>query len=1698
MRNTPVRDERIPAGKGGSPRLGCQPRLRHGGGATSAEGASRAGETRLWRRRSRVPRLCVGGRIFGARTGALTRTLGRPQSTNRNEGLLGADRRLRHKRAAARAASEGLGRPPGEPGGARRCARCMRALGELDPRWIRGLGYAAREPRCVAHGQQRRHRKNGAAKRELRCLDGLEDVGVSLRKRLAERDRQSGAQPRAMDHALRNRAGRRRGGWRRTAPPLQIRCAAGGNAGGCQTDRCGLAGDGGRQRMERLRPAGSGRCGHAPKKNLDTPLTRGAAVLHTKWESLGGGPSRPPRARPARAGRQPTTMRRRIMNRYPRNPLWLLCALAALALGLAACGGDEPAAVAAPPAPPPAPPPFQPQPVEVALGDNGGSATLMTTEAGGFTLNGEAFTGGADAPVEGEGGRMYVLTLADGSWSAAFLPMEITVPLGASEESATLMTTEAGGFTLGGQDFASGGSAMTEAGASYTLTMGEDGSWSAAFAPMEVPVTLGASGDTATLWTTEAGGFTLDGEAFESGGTAMSSGGGSYTLTRGEDGAWSAAFAPMEVPVTLGASGDTATLRTTEAGGFTLGGEAFESGGTAVSSNGGSYTLTRGEDGMWAAAFVPVTRTVTLGTSGSSVDLVTDEAGGYTVGGEAFASGGRYTVGGLTYTLTLGEDGAWMAAFVPVTRTVTLGASGSAVTLSSTEAGGWAIGSSAVESGATQQADNGNRYTLTLAADGEWSAAFLPMKVSARLGGSGEVADLWTTEAMGVTLNGQAVESGATTTTNSQGETYVLSLADGAWSGAHRPRSSSVDLGASEESVTLATNEAGRWTLDGAAVSSGRTTVQSAADNAATEAKNEYVLTLAADGSWSAAYRPLTMPVEGTGLTASANEDGSGYTLGTGDDAPSLDASGAGTVTVDGAMFRVIKDSDDMLQGTRFDNDIEGSVMKVDTIGTTAAPGLLADNAKTDLNEKNTALEFHTADFSMGDLLGAGVATAEGDNIVAKARADMVKIRDRVAGLVALKQDGGLDGPALTTQLLRQWTAADGVIRDVFGGDGEGRLERTTSESRVLDAFDRLVDALSSESAFAAATLANGPDKLQGFDNRNAAQAAQAFGRVKWLSTARLGALGSTRFGAAVWNETGNAKAGHADPERAQAFAWSTMLQTRRSNDVRVSGSANYQGRTHAADDDGNLYAGTVDINVRFTRGSVDGRVDGLERADTGNPFVHGLGGAVRGIVLPTADLNPRASWSVTTRATSSSLGRLQYTPQAGGQPDLDLSVGSTFAGRLLGRGDQAGDEAIGTWKAVVGSTTLAGGFGATRGADSDPPGAAVTGDLASIGKTGAVFASLERRPGPALPEVVATDNTARPTVPLSKVINTNNATFTYNAPVMYDAAGAEYVNGNYTPARATVLEDQDWEGVKGNWVSDARARDRQEAGPAAALDRPRRCRRQRRRHQVRQRPAPAPVRRDPGRDPEGLRPRPRGRRRDAPGHRDLHGRADARGDGADDRHQVDCPHGLPGQRVRRGPGRRRAGRDRGRDRGARQRRRLRHRAGRRRHLRRDPDRLRAPLPGRYGRLPERGRHLRPGPRQAADRRRRHRLHAPRGLAPPSLAARRRCPLDPELHGNGSRPRARLLRLQPARPRPPRTPTRATGCTRPAARAKPSRRPTPARPSRRRATCSTAATSRPGSSGAPPRWATARSRSRSATSRRPSPATPCKSACGFP
>ena len=682
--------------------------------------------------------------------------------------------------------------------------------------------------------------------------------------------------------------------------------------------------------------------------------------------------------------------------------------------------------------------------------------------------------------------------------------------------------------------------------------------------------------------------------------------------------------------------------------------------------------------------------------------------------------------------------------------------------------------------------------------------------VEVQLGDAGGSVTLMTTADGGFTLDGEAFVGGAENPVEGEGgRQYVLTFADGTWTAAFLPTEVMIDLDTSGTTVTLVTTEAGGWSRDGESFASGNT-VQGDT-NAATGAANEYELTLA-DGTWTATYRPARMTIGGTGgLEAIAREDGSGYDAG--DD--SLPASGAGEVTAPGgAMYRVIKDSDGMLAGTRFDRPIVGDAMTVNAQGTNnPVPRLSGDNRNTDANETGTMLEALGAKFSMAELLDSGAATATGANIVAKARDEIAQIRDFVAQLVALYRDEGISRSALDGQLDDKWDDADDQLATIFGSGTANRvgnsitLEREVSPARVVAAFDRVVAALSSEEAFAAATLAGGPDAMQGFLERTAAQASAAFNRPKSTATVRLGVLGSTRFGAVTFNETPQAPSGFGDAERAQGFAWATIEATRRASDVQTAGFGFYAGRTHAADQDGNLWSGSIDIEVRFARMAVDGLVTGLARADTQEPWVHGLGGEVSGIFLPTARLRRAGSWAVSDRSDTNR-GRLTFVAQAGGYTGEALDVGASFSGRLLGRGDAAGSEAIGTWQAVAGSTTLAGGFGARRGLDVELPSAALKGDFAAIGRTGDVWATMEE--GPAALAVVEDDmgtaniDESRAAIPMSTVINTGNTKFKYNPPRTDESTPTEYVDGNYEPQRAAVLEEDEFELERGNWVAEA------------------------------------------------------------------------------------------------------------------------------------------------------------------------------------------------------------------------------------------------------------------------------------------------------
>ena len=109
------------------------------------------------------------------------------------------------------------------------------------------------------------------------------------------------------------------------------------------------------------------------------------------------------------------------------------------ALVLAGCADSSP-----PPPPPPPPPPFVSQEVSVKLGDHGGSITLMTTQSGGYTRDGQPFQSGTTVEANG---NQYALTLSDGKWSADYVPPEpLAVALGKSGDALLITRKEDGSF----------------------------------------------------------------------------------------------------------------------------------------------------------------------------------------------------------------------------------------------------------------------------------------------------------------------------------------------------------------------------------------------------------------------------------------------------------------------------------------------------------------------------------------------------------------------------------------------------------------------------------------------------------------------------------------------------------------------------------------------------------------------------------------------------------------------------------------------------------------------------------------------------------------------------------------------------------------------------------------------------------------------------------------------------------------------------------------------------------------------------------------------------------------------------------------------------------------------------------------------------------------------------------------------------
>ena len=242
---------------------------------------------------------------------------------------------------------------------------------------------------------------------------------------------------------------------------------------------------------------------------------------------------------------------------------------------------------------------FRPQLIHVRLGLRGGTVTLMTTKNGGYTLDGRIFVSGMS--VIGEGRREYRLTLdAYGNWQATFVPRNVIVPLGTSGESLTLVSTEDGTLSLNQRSISSGDIISLSSGRQYRLAQGTNGTWIATYIPATIRVALGASGDTVEIRTTESGGYTIGESLITSGTSIIVESGDKYTLTLDDEGLWTATLETGSIEVFLTPS-TRLLLERDPIGRFLYDDLTVVAGSVLARGSGDAYRLDRSNDGDWVA-----------------------------------------------------------------------------------------------------------------------------------------------------------------------------------------------------------------------------------------------------------------------------------------------------------------------------------------------------------------------------------------------------------------------------------------------------------------------------------------------------------------------------------------------------------------------------------------------------------------------------------------------------------------------------------------------------------------------------------------------------------------------------------------------------------------------------------------------------------------------------------------------------------------------------------------------------------------------------------------------------------------------------------------------------------------------------------------------------------------------------------------
>jgi hypothetical protein len=795
----------------------------------------------------------------------------------------------------------------------------------------------------------------------------------------------------------------------------------------------------------------------------------------------------------------------------------------------------------------------------------------------------------------------------DGMWMATYVASSQNVTLGTSGTTVMLTKAEDGSYWLGDMTVTSGETAATAMnGNEYTLTMGEDGMWMATYVASSQNVTLGTSGTTVMLTKAEDGSYSM-----------------------GEDGMWMATYVEPVFNVMLGASGETAMVKKAEDGSYWLGDQGVMNGSTASAANGNVYTLTMGEDGMWMATYVASSQNVTLGTSGTTVMLTKAEDGSYWLGDQGVMNGSTASAAnGDEYSLMMGEDGVWMATYVSAMGTVAIGASGISIPAMRDEAGNWTAVHpltgetiNLTEGGtvmATNLAGNANTYTLSSDGAGMWTAAYQAVMVSVMLGSSGSSAMLTRAE-------------------------------DGSY-----------------------------WYGDEPVMSGGEVMAENG---------NDYVLTMA-DGAWSAMFRPDTMEIKGTGLMAYTREDDDMYDVEAAGSGITLAASGAGDVTtMAGAMYRVSM-MDGMLSGVRLDGAPMGDTVHV-TVGlvdSDLAPdthvSYIGDDRNTDANEANTMVTVAGENISLGDLLGSGMAAkaaVASDGLAgefvesaidllmdllteAELYAKYQAVAEDDAGRAAF--DARLNNIAERAQaavdtIFGTYTVADdeitaGTKKVNLTDDGTVPMEAADAPdtdyiraTQTVRGLNRLLDALSSADAFVDATKGGNNGVFEDALGEDAAR--KAFSANKSEYTVYLGTTASTRYGAIALKQRVSAQYGedeeatveaaavygtrfafdgattgndddNVEVGRVGAFSYANVNDTLRARNLPQTGGAIYSGGTIAVTPAGTLYDGGMRIDVNFRQQSVFGRV--TELRDKDNNLWKYLDSDVTTIYLPRQNYN--------------------------------------------------------------------------------------------------------------------------------------------------------------------------------------------------------------------------------------------------------------------------------------------------------------------------------------------------------------------------------------------------------------------------------------------------------------------------------------------